>query len=187
MRFIFPTLLVLAAIGLFVIYTNPQYAAVSTLQTQQAAYDQALTNSKKLLALRDTLTAQYNALTPDDLSRLQTLMPDSVDNIHLVLDIQGIANKYGMNVSDIDFGDDSSESSTATQSTTDQNTIYGTYDMGFSVTGTYQNFLSFLGDLEQSLRIIDVESIAFDTTAATGASYKYTLKVQTYWLKQTSS
>jgi hypothetical protein len=45
-----------------------------------------------------------------------------------------------------------------------------------------------LSDLEKSLRIADIESISFSAVEAPGAlqvsdTYKYDLKIKTYWLK----
>ena len=79
-----------------------------------------------------------------------------------------------------------------------ENMEYGSWDLEFSTTGTYNNFLSFIRDIEQNLRIVDIASINFSSstlalggkTGAGGASdpalpetYKYDFKIKTYWLK----
>ncbi|HQM18670.1 MAG TPA: hypothetical protein PLY98_00930, partial [Candidatus Paceibacterota bacterium] len=64
--------------------------------------------------------------------------------------------------------------------------------MKFKVTGKYESFISFLKELEQNLRIVDVKSIDFKVPEAIVSSdgrvtendiYDYTLKIETYWLK----
>ena len=50
-----PIVLVIAAIGLFVVYTNPTYQATKALQSQASAYDDALTKSQQLRSIRDQL------------------------------------------------------------------------------------------------------------------------------------
>src|SRR3989344_4652577 len=55
---------------------------------------------------------------------------------------------------------------------------YGVWDLEFSTTGTYNNFLNFIKDLESNLRIVDISSIQFssDNTSAGSNSveaYKY--------------
>ena len=55
---------------------------------------------------------------------------------------------------------------------------------------SYSNFVSFVKDLEKSLRVVDVNSITFSSTESVGTSqassdmYKYEFKVKTYWLKK---
>ena len=56
------------------------------------SYNEALNNSKALEDKRDTLTAKYNTIDPNDLIKLQKLLPDNVDNIRLILEIGQIAS-----------------------------------------------------------------------------------------------
>lgn len=185
MRFIFPIILIIASVGLFVIFTNPTYKQVATLRTEQAAYDEALTNSKQLLDIRQELVDKYNALSPDDRTKLSKLMPDNVDNIRLIIDIQKIASQYGMLPRDIRFDKNQGTTDIRASTPEEANQLrreYGTFDLDFSVTGTYANFLNFVRDLEKSLRIVDIESVTF-ASDANSSSYKYAFKIRTYWLR----
>ena len=69
---------------------------------------------------------------------------------------------------------------------------YGAFDLGFSISAPYSNFVNFTKDLESNLRIVDVTSIEFSSEIGTGTStqtgsasdaYKYDFKIRTYWLK----
>lgn len=190
MKLIFPLILILASVGIFIGYTNKAYKEVSALRTEQAAYDEALLNSKKLLDVRQELVDKYNALLPEDKDRLMKLMPDNVDNIRLIIDIQKIASQYGMLPKDIHFDKDQGKTATNTITATASpeeialaHKDYGTFDLDFSVTGTYANFLNFTRDLEKSLRIIDIESVSFAIGDVGTTTYKYVFKIRTYWLK----
>lgn len=190
-RFIFPSILIALAVGLFLVYTNKTYQMTTGLRVTKAAYDEALLNSRKLLEVRDELTSRFNAITVEDRDRLQKLMPDNVDNIRLIIDIQKIAGKYGMLPRDIHFDPiakgnqaDAGQVPNATPSELrDANREYGSFSLDFSVGGSYANFLKFLHDLENSLRIMDIESITFSSNDGAGSSYKYNFKIRTYWLK----
>lgn len=183
----------LAAVGLFLFYTQGAYERVAELRKTQAAYAEALENSRKLLAVRDDLAAKYRSFSLEDISRLEKLMPDNVDNIRLILNIDKIAKQYGMLPADIKFDATATEGKANIDTTKPRtpaeaqelNRPYGTFDLEFSVTGTYPKFLAFLRDLEQSLRIIDVEAVAFAAGSgeATG-TYRYTFKIKTYWLRK---
>src|SRR5258708_7571843 len=112
-RFIMPIVLIGIAITVFFVFTNPIYSNTSGLKTQIASYSDALANSKALQSQRDALTAKYNAINPDDLAKLQKLLPDNVDNIRLILEIEQIASPYGMALTNVKYGADSSASTTA--------------------------------------------------------------------------
>ena len=190
-RFIFPLILVIAAIGLFVVFTNPNYQDIGDLRVKQAAYNQALNNSQELLKVRNQLTDKYNNLPSTDRDRLEKLMPNTVDNIRLIIDIQNVALTHGMNPKDIKY--DARAGSTAS-GTTNQQAVnpqdlassqkeYGTFELEFSVTGPYQNFLAFVQDLEQSLRLVDIESVTFQAAETGSSNMKYIIRIRTYWLK----
>lgn len=180
-----------AATGLFVVFTNPAYKEVGSLRTVQAAYDQALNNSQQLLRVRNDLMVKFNNLSLTDKDRLTKLMPDTVDNIRLIIDTQNIALGHGMTLKDIKY--DARAQSNATAATTTAPATpgqlaasqkeYGTFELEFSVTGTYQNFLAFIADIEQSLRLVDIESVTFQAPEAGSTNMKYVIRIRTYWLK----
>jgi Tfp pilus assembly protein PilO len=69
---------------------------------------------------------------------------------------------------------------------------YGIFNLEFSISGTYNNFISFTKDLESNLRIVDISSITFSSnTGSVGSNpkisssdiYKYDFKIKTYYLK----
>jgi len=200
MRYIMPIILIGIAITFFFTVTNPMYNDISAIKVQVASYDDALNTSKTLENERDALTAKYNAIDPNDLTKLQTLLPDNVNNIRLILEIEQIAAPYGMNLTNIqyDTGDDSTTGTT--NATTVQgggasapsNQNYGTFDLAFSTSGTYDNFKNFTKDMESNLRIVDISSVAFSSDSAPSGVvvkpgspevYTYNFKIKTYWLK----
>ena len=87
-RYILPIILIGIAIAGFFTFTNPFYENVLLEREQVASYNEALNNSKALEAERDKLTQKYNSFDPENLSKLQKLLPDNVDNIRLILEIE---------------------------------------------------------------------------------------------------
>jgi Tfp pilus assembly protein PilO len=202
-KFAVPIILIGVAVAGFFMFVNPLYKNISDLRTQEVSYNEALNNSKSLEAERDKLTQKYNSIDLNNLAKLQKLLPDNVDNIRLILEIEGIASPYGMVLKDVKY-DTTSQKDTTTAGqnnvvqggiTTKINNDYGTWNLEFSTQGTYSNFLNFIKDLEKNLRIVDISSVEFSSsvgtsTGMTGAalspssdSYKYTFKINTYWLK----
>ena len=210
MRYITPIILLILSIASFLVYTNPTFNEIKGLQTLSDSYNTALNNAQQLQQKRDALTTQYNSFSPDGLARLSQFLPDSADNIHTIIDLQGMAQAYGMAISSTKFTptDSSQDAASATasplaaagttavaQATQD----YGTFDLIFVTSGTYDSFIKFLKDVESSLRLTDIESVTFSSDVAAAqssaganlnsgqsASYTYTIKLRTYWLKPQS-
>ena len=195
LRFILPIILIAVAITGFFAFTNPLYQDISLAREKIASYDEALNNSKALEAERDKLTQKYNSFDPENLSKLQKLLPDNVDNIRLILEIEKIALPYGMALKDVKY-DTANENPAVSQTgvvkggkTAGTLKDYGVWNLEFSTQGTYNNFINFIKDLESNLRIVDVSSIQFSSSATLGfnpslqEAYKYNFKIKTYWLK----
>ncbi len=201
MRFIMPVILIGIGVAVFFVFSNPLYNEIGELRVQAASYNEALSNSKTLENERDKLTVKYNSINPDNLIKLQKLLPENIDNIRLILEIEQIATPYGMVLKDIKYGATNALDSTASPFEVVQgggvspaaSKDYGVWDLEFSTVGTYNNFLNFTKDLEKNLRIVDISSIQFSSNLSGGfnsalnpsfaESYKYYLKIKTYWLK----
>ncbi|HEU0080687.1 MAG TPA: type 4a pilus biogenesis protein PilO [Candidatus Paceibacterota bacterium] len=170
-------ILILASIGLFFGYVDPAYSKAKLLAEKKAQYDNALNNSASLQAEREKLLKKYNAISEADRANLAKLLPDNIDNIRLVIDIDEMAKSHGMRIRN--FKTDVTEKKDTIGKS---DSAYGTLTMSFTTTATYATFLAFMGDLERSLRIIDVTGIQFSASDQSQL-YDYTVTVKTYWLK----
>jgi len=188
---IIPVILIGIVITGFFAFIKPTYDQTTVINTRLASYDEALSNAKNLKNERDKLTKIYNSIDPKDLEKLRVLLPDNVDNIRLILEIEGIAKPYGMTLKDVKYdAAPDTKSATTNGAQAVKQSGYGTWNLAFSTEASYTNFVSFLKDLESNLRIIDIESIDFSPSAVTAGAnqtpsnnYKYNIKFKTYWLK----
>ncbi len=181
MKTLLPLFLIVIAVGLFLVYTNPTYLAIKVSQVEATQYDQALTQSSQLRSARDQLLSRRNTFSSDDVRKLERILPDNVDNIRLIIDIDNIAARYGLQVKDVALGQTSATPGSQTASVGQGSQVVGTVDLGFAVSATYDNFMAFLQDLQRSVRIVDIESITF--SAGTGDLNTYGLQIKTYWLR----
>lgn len=196
-RFLSPIILVGISVAGFFLFTNPYYKEVVALKDQVDSYNEALNNSKSLEAERDKLTQQYNSIDRNNLVKLERMLPDSVDNIRLILEIEKLAIPYGMILKDVKYDTKTQEEDTTlalknakTATAEENNKEYGTWELEFSTQGSYFDFLNFVKDLEKNLRIVDISSVEFSSKTGTGLAatqpsnnYKYTFTIKTYWLK----
>jgi Tfp pilus assembly protein PilO len=190
MRIIFPTLLIAIAIASFLLFTNPLWQEVRVLNAEKAAFNEALSSSKQFQTLRGELVSRFNSFSRADLERLSRMLPDNPDSIRLITQIERIASDHGFVINNIKF----EEPQTATETrfvgeTAAATRPYQVFTLEFSVGGgRYGDFVALLSDLESSLRLIDVNTLAFSAVArgtlppgAPRDIYNYSFKIRTYW------
>lgn len=204
MRFLLPIIFIVVAIAVFMGVISPIYTNIQELTLQAESYNEALANSKRLQARRDELTSSYNQFSRDSVQALEIMVPDSVDNIGLIQEIQRIALQLGIVIKNVNFDpnqvqleDGEFEEGVKDTTTTNQslprrgaveeNTLYDTFLLEFTIEGSYQDFVAFLEQLEMNLRIVDISNINFTATsldAQGGVSdiYDYTFTTKTYRL-----
>jgi len=199
------------AIAVFFLYTSPTYRKMSLLKNEGNTYEQALNSSNQFEKARDIINERYQSFSKSDIDKLKLLLPDTVDNVRLIIDIEKIAKDSGLVFKKVSY--DAKESIKAKASTPqtvsntnsqtpqaaqpvrlgvapDDSKPYGVFNLNFTVQGPYDQFLKFLKALESSLRIVDVTSISFtsldsdkDIKKNSTSVYEYTITAKTYWLK----
>ncbi len=200
MRFIMPIILIGIGVAVLFVFSDPLYNDVLQLRAQVGSYDEALNNSKALENERDKLTAKYNSINPENLTKLQKFLPENINNIRLILEIEQIAAPYAMSLKDIKYNTTTNTTNPTVLGFNQGGAVaaknspkdYGIWDLEFSTSGAYNNFLNFTKDLESNLRVVDISSIEFSSNVGTLPNpalnaptdiYKYNFKIKTYWLK----
>ena len=193
MKILFPIISIVAIICTFIFVINPYYQDVSSLNTEIAVYNTGLDNSTNLLKTEDALIKSYNEITDSNKERLDNFLPNSVNNIQFILELERMGNVHNMPVKDIRFEPIKTNitGNTIVSSVSSDNKPYGVFPFEFTTEGKYDQFILFLKDLETNLRLVDVKSISFTVPDYNGkivsgtdpSVYKYSVKVETYWLK----
>lgn len=169
------------------------------VQKEVKDYNVALTNSTQLEKTRDSLLESFNKVTQEDKKRLNNFLPNNANNIELILEIQKIASENNVILKDIKFEtatlmEDGENLDTNNNLNKNQESLlpYNIFNLDFSISGSYESFLSFLKGLENNLRLINIKGISFSSIEPTTKlkdsninknNYKFDLKVETYWLK----
>lgn len=183
---ILPLVALFVAIGIFFLYVSPTWSgSIGAIKTAIAADDQALAAANQFAAQQNTLASARDAIDPADLTRLTAFLPDSVDNVGLILDLNALAARSGFSLSSIDVI--SKTTSVATASAGQQGlpaagaSPLGFVDMSLSAVGTYTALQSFLSGVERSARLLDVRDIVVKGSD-TGV-YNYQMLLRLYWLR----
>lgn len=190
MNLLAPIFLILASVGIFYGYTNPNYRGengsspnVVNLMNERKQYLEALDKSSEFIDQTNRLTKINNNLSSGDLERLKKLLPDHVDNVRLIIDIDDIASKYGFHIKNIKIDNNVAGASSQGELGPDDKP-YGTLVFSFKMTASYDKFRSFIKDMEESLRIVDITGISFNATES--GDYDYEITMKTYWVKSPS-
>ncbi len=186
-RYITPILLLAISIGAFVALTNPLYGEIKVLQADQSAYSNALANSLKLQEVRDILIGKQNQFSSRDIEDLEQMIPDSVDNIKLAIEIQRMGEERGLSVESVQYDPKSNQSSENSLGgdVTAQNSLFEVFELEIIASGPYDTFVSFLEDIQRSLRIVDVVNVEFSSESSflNDNTYTYNIIIKTYRLK----
>ncbi len=181
---ILPALVLLIAIGLFFGYISPTYATkIEPLQGQIKQYNSTLAAAADFQKKEAQLAADRNAIPADAIARLETYLPDGVDNVQLILDLNALAAKSGVQLSNFDIKTDTTTSSdgAAGQLPLDANNQkVDSLDLTVKAVGTYGAFRTFLNGVEQSLRPMDLVQLDIENSP-TGV-YNYDMTFRIYWL-----
>jgi Tfp pilus assembly protein PilO len=177
-----PLLFIAVAIGMFYMFINPRYENASRIKVEADQYEEALAKTEELRVVRDELLTQYNSLSRSDIDRLNRIVPDSVDVVKMVADIDAVAGKYGIIIQDVRIAEEVVDDSQGIVDQT-QSKPYLTTTVAFRFVGTYENLLPFLRDLERSLQVVDVKAASFSSGRAQNNIYSFDISIQTHWLK----
>ena len=185
-------ILIVLAVGVYFTVTKGALADAQAVKAVNDQYSSAIASAEKLIQTRDQVLKDYNNLSADDRDRLDKMIPSTVDNIRLVIDLNSVALRHGFSLKDIKAvaSSDGQKAAPAPAVAASKTAASGgisiptldTVDVSFSVTAPYSDFISFLQDLEASLRIMDVTHLT--VTASDSGVYSFGVQLKTYWLRQ---
>ncbi|HEX8591524.1 MAG TPA: hypothetical protein VF696_02140 [Candidatus Paceibacterota bacterium] len=188
----FPAVALIVAIGLFFGYINPtRTGSIASTQAQIDSYDSALAAADRFEEKEDELIRAEANIPQEKLERLRTFLPDGVNNVQIILDLNSLAARSQITLSDFDIASSETEGGSAgagaepgiaaTGLGLASETAIDSLEISVSATGTYEAFRTFLEGIERSLRLLDVVAVSV-TDSQTGV-YKYDMTIRLYWLR----
>lgn len=187
-KFLTAILMLLIAVGLFIGFTRPSYSEVQALQEQGSQLDQILAEATEFQRLKSQLIERYNSLPAVHLERLSKMVPDHVDNVRLILDVDSLAADNDLTLENVLINSataEDEEDRTPLGAVSAGRSVFESLTLQFKTTGTYADFLGFLQSLESSLRLVDVADLNLrrDDTVQGEPIYDFEVTIRTYWLK----
>lgn len=199
---------ILAALGITFGYTSSTYRGVSgnsdiskksvkELIEEKNKYKAAMEKVREIEEVRNGFITKRNLIKDTDNAKLNKMIPDNIDSVRLIIDVNNIAATLGMSLRDITISDApvAAPRKDNPASLSDSNP-YSYVILSFSLTGTYSDLVSFLFNLERSLRLSDVTSLNIESATESQIStdtkvktpkgdpkYKMKVSLKTYFLK----
>jgi len=179
-----PIFALFVAIGIFFAYISPTWSGeIAAAKAAIASDNQALAAASEYTAQQNELISARNAIIPANLARITAFLPDSVDNVGLILNLNALAARSGLSLSNIDV----MASSASTPGTSASGVLpvhsaspINSVDLSLSAIGSYQALQTFLIGIEKSERLLDVRDILVKGSD-TGV-YTYQMMLRLYWL-----
>lgn len=182
-RLLTPILAFIVAFTLFFTFIQPTFDEYKRIDTEVADYEQALQSAQRLQERVNELIADKNAIAQSDLERLMTLLPNSVDEVGIVLTLDELSSRHELALEKIsvqssrshggaapaakasfafddeleDNREETRADGTVVRKVTDS---IETIMLSFNVTGEYNNFKALLSDLEGSLALMDISELS---------------------------
>ncbi|HUQ29932.1 MAG TPA: type 4a pilus biogenesis protein PilO [Candidatus Paceibacterota bacterium] len=177
---VLPVLALLLSVLIFFSYTKSVYEESVAKHKEAIAADlRALAAAEDYAARSGELVAAQNAMDQDALGRLLKMLPDSVNNVRSILDLDGLAARTGVAISSIDVSRESAAQ--ATEDGASAQSPVGSVELSLSGKGTYAAFQKFLQGIETSQRLLDITDLTI-IGSDTGV-YTYQMTARLYWLR----
>ncbi len=181
MRTITPIFSIIIALLIFFFFAQPKFAEINATQNESLQYQNAAAKAQELNAELSAKLTEKRAYPVEALEKLDALVPESIDEIKILNDLNEIAKSHNMlfgNVS-VSAADEFSNSEGVGEITA-QTVNYAdliTTDISFSLIGSYEQFKAFLNDIEQSLVMLEVLNISFSTGESALQQYEISARV----------
>jgi hypothetical protein len=178
-----PILAIIFSIAIIFVYIRPTYSGtISDLNTKIDQYNDALEAAERFQRKEAELTQARAQIPPALLERLGQFLPAGVDNVQLILDMDALAARSGVVLSDFNIKSDAETSPDGGGDLAElSDTPVDSLNLTFKATGTYPAFRSFLEGIENSLRPLDVMQLTLNES--TTGVYEYDVAVRIYWLR----
>lgn len=178
-----PALALMLAVGVLGGYIIPTWTGpIAGTRSSIASDDKALAAAVTYATQQNELAAARNKIAPADLTRLTSFLPSSVDNVGLILDLNTLAAKSGITLSNVDVLTDAAPGGrSGAGSAPESADPIGSVTLSVSAVGSYAALQGFLRGIETSERLLDVRELLV-RGSDTGV-YTYQMKLNLYWLR----
>lgn len=188
-RLLITVILLLGALAVGLLYLRPEWSRFQALRAEGQSLQNTAAELDDLLENRDKLILAINALSKEDLKRINQAFPVGPQASEFLVMLEGTASKNGVSLRGVDLAGQNEPSQPKSTGQPKPGGIpassraYATIrELPFNlrILGSYESITSFLEDLEESLRMVSVQEIVF-TAPGSSQAFDVTIKAKTYY------
>jgi len=172
----FQVILLVASVIMFSVIIDPKRPIIEDLEKSRDEFEIVRGHGQRLQETKDQLINRFRNISTEEIERLRQFLPDTVDNVRLLVDIDAIAKRKRLTITNITIN-----TNEATQEEEDEGSI-GKVSITFTFVSSYNAMKDILVELEQSLRVVDVKKVEV-ATGTDSNTFATTLTIDTYWLR----
>lgn len=190
-RIVRPIAAIIIALLVLFFFVRPMYADLNAVQEDVSEYHEVLSDAEEFNQRLNNLYTTQNSFSALERERLDLLVPEKIDEIRALVDLEALANREGLLFRDIDAALEEGEESRASSERRNVNVPVAkddfdgrleSRDVTFTVSGTYRQFRAFIRQIEQSLILMEVVKIDFKSSAET-TQWDYNVTVRIFALR----
>lgn len=196
-RLLIAIFFVAASVLLGVLYVRPEWQRFRAFSQEIAGLEEISGEFDALISNRDKLLGIVNSVSKEDLARLDQMLPQGPRTSDFLTALEALAAENGVSLRRIDLVAPDTEKAESSYARPPAGALspqprptagagagrdkgeVEALPFSIQVSGSYSAFKKFLGALERSLRLIDVEEISF--SAERGDNMEFSLKAKTYY------
>lgn len=204
-KLVLPIVMIIIGVVSVFWYTWPAYQETGDIKSDIDEHETALEQVNEIQQIRDSLLGQYNGIPESNLYVIDRILPDELNTIRMLIELDQIAVSSGLSVSDISFSNRSDQVADVTQQEqpVGPQKPYESAELSFSVSGSYGDALAFIRNIERSTRLIDILELSIsnksesneeggtvrpeEQTAPLGDDITFSITGMTYWLPNEES
>lgn len=214
-------IVIVISAGFAFLYVLPAYERLDTKKADLAMLNETLTNADEVQKIIRETKENMESITPAEYTRFEAFLPEKIDEIRFVNNIVHMGVQRNIAVDEIKIskkGDEGtgggastgasatagvskvftlsqlSDDTTANSSPSNSSSagMFSSHNVSFSFVATYPVTLLFLGDLERSLGLINVNNLTLEeykdtsknkkTSGSSVPLYRSTVEIETYSL-----
>ncbi len=172
----FQIIILVASVVMFSVIIDPKRPVIEDLEKSRDEFEIVRGHGQKLQETKTQLINRFKNISPEEVERLQQFLPDTVDNVRLLVDIDAIAKRKRLTITNININTEE-----ATQDDEDKSGV-GKVSITFTFVSSYNAMKDILAELERSLRVVDVRKVEV-ATGSDPNTFATTLTIDTYWLR----
>ncbi len=185
MRSILSIGVIAICVAMYFVYIKPMTVEVKARKAEKEEYTKVLTRVDEIKIKRDTIIEEYNSIPPEEIDRLNKIIPEKINSVSLLNDLSVLGSTYGIVIKDFKVADPDNSSRDVIGGGAPGS--YKTSHITMSIVAQYEDFLNFLEDIEYSLSLLDVVNINILpgslTKSGAPGPMQITLEANTYSLR----